>query len=270
MHNFKGTGSDASYRHGDLKPENILIFNDSTMLGILKIADMGSAELHATRTRERGGTATMTRFGTIHYEPPEVVTGAAQPQSRLYDIWSMGCIILEFLIWLLYGLEEQNRFYESVQAGNLQLSPFFQTHTTDGRPVAVVHPVVTTWMDYIQNDPECRRDSAIKDLILLVRNQLLVVSLPSQSPLEDMYASPSGLYQPVIRGSSFRATAKTLCSMLDRILDKVDDDSSYLFTGYSRRGVRGPSPSLPREQTLLSLPSVSIEKPVSSLLIKIC
>jgi serine/threonine protein kinase len=80
-----------------MKPENILRFRDRTRVGILKIADMGLAKHHAVATYLRPRTS--TRYGTVRYEPPEVMTHklAEEGRSRLYDIWSMGCITLELI-----------------------------------------------------------------------------------------------------------------------------------------------------------------------------
>ena len=33
------------------------------------------------------------------YEPPEAEIVSDQPMSRRYDVWAMGCVCLEFLIW---------------------------------------------------------------------------------------------------------------------------------------------------------------------------
>ncbi|KAJ2995687.1 hypothetical protein NUW58_g1204 [Xylaria curta] len=94
----------AKTRHGDLKPSNILHFTDgNTKLGTLKIADFGVSRTHKIETGLRKNP-TITKASTFIYEAPE----AHEPfkdllsRSRRYDCWSMGCIILEFVIWLLY------------------------------------------------------------------------------------------------------------------------------------------------------------------------
>ncbi|KAF2265195.1 HET-domain-containing protein [Lojkania enalia] len=120
---------------------------------------MGLAKRHVVATQERPNLTT-TRYGTILYEAPEAVT-AVRGLSRLYDIWSMGCITLEFIIWILYGNDELNNFYDQMKGGNDQF-----------------HRTVTDWMDHIQKDPECSQDSAIRDLLYIVRTKLLVVPLP--------------------------------------------------------------------------------------------
>lgn len=100
--------STESIRHGDLKPENILRFIDSSSgLGMFKIGDMGLAKRHVAATVERRGTS--MRYGTRRYEPPE--TGSTlEGRSRLYDLWSMGCITFEFMVWVLYGNDALVKF----------------------------------------------------------------------------------------------------------------------------------------------------------------
>ena len=94
-------------RHGDLKPGNILCFapTDENIFGTLKIGDWGLAKFHSEATALRGerGVATATKYGTPLYEPPEVDLGKVKLLGRQYDVWSIGCVILELIIWLLYG-----------------------------------------------------------------------------------------------------------------------------------------------------------------------
>lgn len=95
----------AKTRHGDLKPSNILHFNyGTTKLGTLKIADFGVSRTHRMETDLRE-TPTITKASTFMYEAPEAHNSFKdlQSRSRKYDCWSMGCIMLEFVIWLLYN-----------------------------------------------------------------------------------------------------------------------------------------------------------------------
>ncbi|KAI8952095.1 kinase-like domain-containing protein [Xylaria longipes] len=94
----------AKTRHGDLKPSNILHFTDgNTKLGTLKIADFGVSRTHKIETGLRKNP-TITKASTFIYEAPEAHDSFKnlQSRSRKYDCWSMGCIMLEFVIWLLY------------------------------------------------------------------------------------------------------------------------------------------------------------------------
>ncbi|ROW10439.1 hypothetical protein VMCG_01821 [Cytospora schulzeri] len=130
LHNFKDEGA---YRHGDLKPENILIFGDGTWTGTWKIADMGLAKRHITDTSARGPTS--TRHGTPSYEPPEAYLNTLSARSRLYDIWSMGCITLELIIWLLYGYKRLIEFNNSMNDPLGQASPYWDGSDLDEAPV---------------------------------------------------------------------------------------------------------------------------------------
>ena len=96
-----------------------------------------------------------TPYGTRRYEALEVVIGLkrkykgqlADRRSRLYDIWSMGCIVLEFTIWLLYGLKGLNKFNESINGPLEGNTPFYEVKRELGETVATVHTEVVKWMD---------------------------------------------------------------------------------------------------------------------------
>jgi len=218
-----------SIRHGDLKPENILCFfvgvhGEKIACGVLKIADLGLAKRHVVNTRDRGH-ATSTHHGTRQYEPPEVETTLAKskdPVSRRYDVWSMGCIILEFIIWILYGNKGLEQFYTLITDQN---GPrYFSIYGPPGARKAEVHQVVEQWMNYIQNsDPECKTPSAIRDLLKLVRERLLVVDI-----YEDL--SLSSAHVRIDRAATFhhskityRADAKELRDGLDNILHTIQE-----------------------------------------------
>ena len=183
-HNLNQTG--ASYRHGDLKPENILWFPDNSEIGILKIGDWGVAKEHNVVTEMRPSKTT-AEYGTRRYESPEVETGvrssflgqATKRRSRLYDIWAMGCITLEWIVWLLYGIDELQRFNRNVRGEQSDSSPFYQLTVENGKKVARVHDVATEWINHMAKDPRCQvGTTALGDLLEVVRKNLLVVKLP--------------------------------------------------------------------------------------------
>jgi serine/threonine protein kinase len=183
-----------SYRHGDLKPANILRFDSGTVIGTLKIGDWGEAKSHQTVTAMRNMDTT-ARYGTRRYEPPECEIGIgptdlnqrAKGRSRLYDIWSMGCITLEFIIWLLYGATGLREFNDSVTTGSGDQSPFYEVNEACGVRSARVHSVVASWMQHMSKDPACRAgETALGDLLELVERGLLAVNLPSHGGSKDL------------------------------------------------------------------------------------
>ncbi|KAL1860681.1 hypothetical protein Daus18300_009024 [Diaporthe australafricana] len=86
--------------HADIKPENILCFRESS-LGTssiaLRLADFGEAKrLEADVALKSSNLAHI-----MTYRPPEHST-----DSRItlkYDIWSLGCLFLEFVTWAILG-----------------------------------------------------------------------------------------------------------------------------------------------------------------------
>jgi len=111
-----------NWRHGDIKPENILRFtggNSNVYLGVLKLADLGRAQQHILATEMRD-TKEKELWRTRWYEPPDLegpnYMMAKEKISRLFDIWSMGCVIFEAVLWVLYGNDSIDFF---LKANNL-------------------------------------------------------------------------------------------------------------------------------------------------------
>lgn len=91
--------------HGDLKPENILWFQDPLLgdgvripMGELKITDFGLTSFHKSETR-------------VKFEPKGVSRTYCAPEfdvkghiSQKYDMWTLGCVLTEFVTWFLQGL----------------------------------------------------------------------------------------------------------------------------------------------------------------------
>lgn len=91
-------------RHGDIKPENVLWFRDACNMdntGTLKITDFGLTEFsrHSKTYKTRSNLAV-----SPSYRPPECDLERA-PIGRSYDIWTLGCLYLEMVAWLLGGWE---------------------------------------------------------------------------------------------------------------------------------------------------------------------
>ena len=176
--------NNASYRHGDLKPANILRFDDGSLIGKLKIGDWGEAKEHNNVTEFRFSKTTAA-YTTQRYQAPEVETGvnprflhqSRKRRSRLYDIWAMGCITLEFMIWLLYGLEGLNRFNQEFP----DKSPFYQISDEGGEQKAKVHSVALWWINHMANEHICQFGQGLGRLLELVREGLLVVKLPRRT-----------------------------------------------------------------------------------------
>jgi serine/threonine protein kinase len=86
--------------HHDLKGENLLVFEEGDSGGpTLKIADFGSAKIHARRSGPRDESSPTNSYcqGTSAYEAPDYVIRGET--SRPYDVWTLGCIFMDMLVW---------------------------------------------------------------------------------------------------------------------------------------------------------------------------
>ncbi|KAH4265335.1 hypothetical protein HBH64_008020 [Parastagonospora nodorum] len=100
-------------RHGDLKPENILWFKgqisaqNQEMSGVLQIGDFGFADFHSKDSRSLVHRSAVNGVTETYSAPEFDVTRQVSPQ---FDIWSFGCILLQFVVWYMYGWQGIENF----------------------------------------------------------------------------------------------------------------------------------------------------------------
>jgi hypothetical protein len=122
--------------------------------------------------------------------------------------------------------------------------------------VAHVHPAVQHCLDHMSRDPECSGQTALGDLLDIVRTKLLIVDLPKTSESTLGNVMPNVLitntddntqsHQPfgddnTQRRQPFgrqRASAAAFVQALDDILQH--ENESYWFTGQSRQNIHLP------------------------------
>lgn len=166
-----------NFRHGDLKPANILRFCDGAGagLGTLKIADVGVSRMHGEATDMRS-RPTGTAASTVTYQAPEACEKwrAGGPRSRRYDSWSMGCIILEFVVWLLYDVAA----LESFRGARGYAYAYYSIKAAGAREGAgdahEVHPKVREAVRRLEADGRCR-GTALGALVRLVEEHVLKI-----------------------------------------------------------------------------------------------
>lgn len=91
-------------RHGDIKPENILWFQKHDGLtDFLVLSDFGLTSFNTADSRSKVHHDAITGF-TGTYRPPEFDLQSEISQS--YDVWSLGCVFLEFVSWFLLGFNQ--------------------------------------------------------------------------------------------------------------------------------------------------------------------
>ncbi|KAK1979544.1 LOW QUALITY PROTEIN: hypothetical protein LZ30DRAFT_751334 [Colletotrichum cereale] len=136
-------------RHGDLKPENVLWFKDHNRderivgNGILKIVDFGLTRYHTHNSRYVNAQG--IRFSST-FKAPEV-----DVVSQAYDIWTLGCLLLEFVTWYLEGWEGVDIFsanraravINDAQEDEIPQGTFYNMVIRGGIKGAILKPAVT-------------------------------------------------------------------------------------------------------------------------------
>ncbi len=194
-------GEELYGRHGDIKPENILHYRNP--LGTLKIADFGLGRFHGRDSRSQVDPKNAVASPT--YEPPECQL--AEPVSRAYDIWSLGCVFLECITWLLKGANEVEEFSEyrgRAVMGYVSADKFFTIGPDDqDHKKAEVSKYVIQWVKRLHQDDKC--SPLVHDLLDLTMEKLLV-------------CRPKD-----------RVRAPELKIRLEEMLDLADADQQYLL-----------------------------------------
>jgi hypothetical protein len=133
----------------------------------------------------------------VLYEATE--QGLDKPLGRQYDIWSIGVIILEHIIWLLHGPEGVPRFKKDVMGISANPKPCYEVGYLNGQKIALLRKVVSGWMDHITKDPSCANETAMGDLLALVTAKLLVVALPFSKVTPARIGGLSAIVEPSTR-----------------------------------------------------------------------
>ena len=169
--------------HYDLKPENILLFSDKqNNRTFWRISDFGLAEINeivlsGSTTQPEHTYANKGKQGDPEYSAPD--EALQQKTSRKYDIWSLGCIYLEILIWVFgRGGEELREFQEerlivSEPQAN-QDQKFWYVSRTGVR----LKPKVVEKLKTLR--PECAQRGVFKELFRLTSDMLTIK--PAERP----------------------------------------------------------------------------------------
>ncbi|KXH68995.1 CMGC protein kinase [Colletotrichum salicis] len=183
-------------RHGDIKPENILWFDSSFDRGNLVLSDLGLTRTHRKESRSNRPGAQIPV--SPNYRPPECdIDGNDGRISRSFDIWTLGCLFLEFVVWALEGWEGYCRFKDS------RMSPYIHGHDTpvyfeivqvdeevDGNKKHVyavdVKESVTREISRLRMLPNCSQ--YFHDMLDLIQTRMLIVQ--SRTPQQMRIAAP--------------------------------------------------------------------------------
>ncbi|KAF2704369.1 kinase-like protein [Pleomassaria siparia CBS 279.74] len=195
-------------RHGDLKPDNILHFQEESEKneGKLVVADVGVSRRHSESTELRH-VGTTTKATTPSYEAPEAFESNSEPRARRYDVWSLGCVYLEFAIWLLHDFESINSFYRARNAPSFEFY-LLDRHSSSSNRSPEIHPMVTMALKKLRNDARCKDGTAFESFLNLIAERLLQIDVNQRAEasevveklhkiVQDVEADPSRLFNDV-------------------------------------------------------------------------
>ncbi|KAF2465719.1 kinase-like protein [Lindgomyces ingoldianus] len=156
-------------RHGDVKAENTLWFGSRD---ILVMTDFGLGRLHSKISVSND---TRSSEGTMTYRAPEIDTREGKI-TRACDIYSMGCMFLEFITWHLEGWKSVSDDLPNSRMGEdhhgFHTDTFFQIVETPGEPqIAITKPQVTRWISRLKQHPKCTQFHL--DFLELVEERML-------------------------------------------------------------------------------------------------
>ncbi|KAG5662555.1 hypothetical protein KAF25_004973 [Fusarium avenaceum] len=162
--------------HGDLKPENILVFRDAPERHTLAITDFGSSYFLPSDGKENTKPRNIKR--TPAYRAPEVDI-TSEGVTPAYDIWGLGCIFSQALLWTLDGLQGLERLSEArrdQEDNSPNRDAFFRLQRTlDGVLTARLKPQVQNLLLSMRNHPHSTPFS--NDILDLVVNGMLRIDL---------------------------------------------------------------------------------------------
>ncbi len=162
-------------RHGDLHPLNILLvktLDDPSIneKGVLQLSSMGQVEFF--RSPEEFSIPKNAGM----YEAPECQLEHAAGPS--YDMWSLGCIFLEMLVWLSSGSQGLHQFSRArlnpdpIYGERVQDDYFFTLLAKEGKYVgAELRPSVKSWIRRCQGHWET--GSVFRKVLCIIEGHML-------------------------------------------------------------------------------------------------
>ncbi|KAF9887508.1 hypothetical protein FE257_010086 [Aspergillus nanangensis] len=232
LHDFTTSDRDGQNlfgRHGDLKPENILWFENYAGYddpdGLLQITDLGLSRIHTRASRSNDNPAGVISPST--YSPPDARRNLNI--SRAWDQWGLGCMFMEFAIWLLCGYDAIEDFAaargEDDPDPNVNTDLFFTTDNSG------IRPSVLRWVDELHAHQNCTR--MIHDLLDMIMSGMIVIDTRK------------------------RITSSQVRDRLEQMLRTAENDPGYLTDPVPwDLPTSLPRPS-PRPSFLLQVPSPS-------------
>ncbi|KAI1456700.1 kinase-like domain-containing protein [Annulohypoxylon moriforme] len=162
-------------RHGDIKPDNFLWFRQEQSSDLLALSDFGLGRLHTQVSRSNQNPKALERTAT--YIAPEFDLDNGRI-SRASDIYSLGCVFLEYVTWFLRGYscvlnEFPDRRTDKDIFTGWTSDKFFmiQVNEHSGVQTPIMKPQVRDWISELQQHEDC--SWYLHQLLEIIRDKML-------------------------------------------------------------------------------------------------
>ncbi|KAK3322804.1 kinase-like domain-containing protein [Apodospora peruviana] len=162
------TDRDRFGRHGDINPSNILLFRNPAEEGDRRwrghrivLTDFGLARLHSKQSRSKQNPKDMPKTESYSAPEYEIRDGFLSPKT---DIFSLGCVFLLYVVWLLDGVDGLRKFSKArgdekdykYYGDNWDLDNFWKGTADAVTEHAVIKDSVKERIaDYLNNSKDC-------------------------------------------------------------------------------------------------------------------
>ncbi|KAH7081172.1 hypothetical protein BKA63DRAFT_549917 [Paraphoma chrysanthemicola] len=250
-------------RHGDLKPENILWFRRergslSDDLGTLKIADFGFADFHSEHSRSNVRRSDIDGDTPTYRAPEYDVNQRVSPQS---DIWSFGCILLQFVVWYMRGWEGVDNFSQERTADSkgtpIAFDLFYAyglgSEGSRGRTASAKWSVIKLRLKMIKdlkNQKDC--SDYFLDLLEYIEIHLLRVNNTKRAKINDIVRTFEKMSRDcekyedycMLRTRKAKRTGSELSEMVQVPYPSVNESASSTTPAHQTKGLHRRSASV--------------------------
>ncbi|KAH6693018.1 kinase domain-containing protein [Verticillium dahliae] len=195
-------------RHGDIKPDNILCYRTHRSYGWhLVISDLGVSALNSENSRSNVPGEAISEIP--EYRPPECdVRGGSI--NRLFDVWTMGCLIFEMLAQVVGGRTLRDEFDHKrttfFMIGGGRKNVFYDLVELEGGSFRQsVKAEVLQCFDTLRADD--RSSQYIRDVLTVIEDQMMVILRKDRTLV--------------------RSTSNELVKIFDHLHDKCQRDEEY-------------------------------------------
>ncbi|KAH7345790.1 kinase-like domain-containing protein [Pyrenochaeta sp. MPI-SDFR-AT-0127] len=190
-------------RHGDLKPENILLYDSPDYKeGILVVADLGLSKLNSILSVSNQSNNKM--HFTPRYKPPECDIDEARV-TRSYDIWTFGCLLLEWVCWMFLGQPARAQFLEDLHlpypSGSSADMFFDMIPKMSGGHQVIVKSHVHERLAELHADGKCTQ--YFHDLLYIIEEEMLVLRAKDRIKSGNLHHKLSGMGRKALQDSNY-------------------------------------------------------------------